>query len=407
MEQHEEKSPGLKWRPRAGGKKVPYWVANDAARKADYPILSMNLEGVPPAELAQRCQLLQAEMQDFLNTGPKRRLDYDGTLGSVFELYFDHEKSPYHKLKYSAKHPYFHYGDRLRRAFGSRKIATLTGLDVLNWHEQIARPDTVDGKRKLGAATTAVYVLTSALAFAEVCGVTDAARLVSAVRALTKAVLDKPKRRKEAPTHEQVTAARKAAHELRRPSLALGYALQFEGAIRQWDVIGQWLPLSDPRPSSVISGGKKWIGPTWANIDADMVMTYTPTKTENTSEATVHADLSMLPMVMEEIARIPPEKRTGPLLVSEHTRVPYTTENYADLWKTIRKRAGIPEAIWNRDLRAGGVTEGSRAGARIEDTAKLAGHSSHRTTAEVYDRDKLEAARRVAKARSERRASDG
>ena len=40
---------------------------------------------------------------------------------------------------------------------------------------------------------------------------------------------------------------------------------------------------------------------------------------------------------------------------------------------------------------------------RIDDLAKTAGHSNKRTTARVYDRDRLEAARRVATARKTHR----
>jgi hypothetical protein len=43
----------------------------------------------------------------------------------------------------------------------------------------------------------------------------------------------------------------------------------------------------------------------------------------------------------------------------------------------------------------------SQAGlCRADDLAKQAGHANKRTTARVYDRDRLEAARRVAQARS-------
>jgi hypothetical protein len=50
-------------------------------------------------------------------------------------------------------------------------------------------------------------------------------------------------------------------------------------------------------------------------------------------------------------------------------------------------------------MRAGAVTEGSQAGARLDDLAKHAGHASKRTTARIYDRDRVEAHRRVMHAR--------
>lgn len=45
-------------------------------------------------------------------------------------------------------------------------------------------------------------------------------------------------------------------------------------------------------------------------------------------------------------------------------------------------------------MRAAAVTEGRQAGAPTADVAKQAGHADKRTTARVYDRDRLESARR-------------
>lgn len=61
--------------------------------------------------------------------------------------------------------------------------------------------------------------------------------------------------------------------------------------------------------------------------------------------------------------------------------------------------ASIPAAVWNRDIRAGGITEGRRSGAEIGDASKAAGHTKVQTTARVYDRDVLDATRRVQRKR--------
>jgi integrase len=60
--------------------------------------------------------------------------------------------------------------------------------------------------------------------------------------------------------------------------------------------------------------------------------------------------------------------------------------------RSVEAEAGVPATVWNRDLRAGGITEARQAGAPTDDVAKTAGHSSKRTTARVYDRDTLERA---------------
>ncbi len=63
--------------------------------------------------------------------------------------------------------------------------------------------------------------------------------------------------------------------------------------------------------------------------------------------------------------------------------------------------------MWNRDICAGGNTEGLKVGALLEDRRKVMGHAADDTTAEVYDRDVLEAHRRVAKARTRHRSGNG
>src|SRR6185312_792445 len=47
--------------------------------------------------------------------------------------------------------------------------------------------------------------------------------------------------------------------------------------------------------------------------------------------------------------------------------------------------AGILPEIWNRDLRAGGISEARRAAVPLEDVAKVAEHDQQRTT-DGYDR---------------------
>jgi len=176
--------------------------------------------------------------------------------------------------------------------------------------------------------------------------------------------------------------------------------------MRQWDVIGQWVPLSYQTPSPVIDGNEKWIGLTWAAVDQNMILRYTPSKTQFTTGARGTLDLRECPMVMEELAWISVEARHGPLIVNLHTGLPYKQSIFRKIWRRAANRAGIEPTVWNRDLRASGVTEGRQAAAPTDDLAKVATHASKRTTARVYDRDHLEAHRRVMKARVAHRGKD-
>jgi hypothetical protein len=198
--------------------------------------------------------------------------------------------------------------------------------------------------------------------------------------------------------------------------LALAYAIQFEGTNRQYDVMGQWVPLSDKRPSAVIDGKEKWLGATWAQVDKNLVLRYTPGKTAGSTAKEVVIDFKACPMVMEELQHIPVEARTGPLIVNPKTGRPYKYSEHKQLWRrTIKRRkdgtnyrigiavdAGLPDDIWNRDLRAGGISEARRAAVALEDVAKVAGHAHERST-DGYDRAALVTHQRMMEARLKRR----
>jgi integrase len=287
---------------------------------------------------------------------------------------------------------------------GERRVDMLDGRDLRRWHTEWSAPLEQGGKPRLAAARMALIVLKTALTFCATCRKPGCAELRDILRNMRFAG---PRPRIEAPTAAEVIAVITAAHELGHSPAALAYALQFEGAMRQWDVIGKWIPLPDKKASLIIDGNEKWIGPMWSQIDEHLILRYTPQKTQFTSGAQVVLDLNKLPMVIEELTKVPVEARRGPLIVNTRTGLPYKSETFRDLWRKAANRAGIKATVWNRDLRAAAVTEGSQAGTPTDDLAKQAGHANKRTTARVYDRDRLEAARRVAQRRVAYRKENG
>lgn len=202
-----------------------------------------------------------------------------------------------------------------------------------------------------------------------------------------------------APTAQHIEAARRAARAAGAPLRALLYALIYDTTGREFDFLGQWLPLSDKKASAIISRGKKWIGPMWAVIDENLILKIKPTKTEDTTGVEVTFDLSVCPMVMEELAMIEPDSRKGPLIINQRTGLPYIYETFRLAWNADFEAAGLPVGAWCRDMRAGGVTEGGQSGASRDDQRKVAGHAKERQT-EKYDRDQLEAFRRTMKSRT-------
>ena len=138
-----------------------------------------------------------------------------------------------------------------------------------------------------------------------------------------------------------------------------------------------------------------------------MVLRYHPTKTEDSTGLMISYPLAKAPMVIEELAHWPQEVRTGPMVRSEETSLPYRSQIFRQRWSVDRKTAKLPSTLWARDLRASGITEGRASDVSTDDAAKVAGHADKATTSRVYDRAVLEAADRFADARIRGRERTG
>lgn len=404
MEDEEQvKAAGLKWMKRATGK-VPVWVADEDDVKAGYIPKTVNLLYLvdQPEMLKAKCDSLQADMLLWRTGHRGDPLHFDGTVKSLLSIYEIHKRSPYHKLKPGSLVPYNHYLKNLRGHIGPVRIDDISGVDLMEWH------DVWSGNgRYLAASAVARAVLFAATNFGIMLRLPGCAELQVVLSAAGK-TLPQPKRRKQAATAAQITAARAAAHEAGRPSSALAYALCFETTVRLWDVIGQWWPMDMGGISEVLDAERetKWFGLRWEDIDADLVLRYTPSKTVDSSGAETTYSLKKAPMVMEELKHWPVELRRGPVIVSEETGLPYRASIFGQRWTVDRKAAGLPVALWARDLRASGITEGRASNASLDDARQVAGHSDISTT-EIYDRAVLEAADRFADARIKRREQSG
>ncbi|WP_312016973.1 integrase [Bradyrhizobium jicamae] len=379
---------------------MPYWFADAAAVRAGFTIKSRNLSHLvsTPAQVVEQAQILQREMLAFMAGDQRGAVKFDRTFKSLLEIYQTDTESPYRTtIKKHTAQSYAVYLKKMIVHIGNRRIDECDGRDVRRWFRQWQTSG-------LGAARMSLAVLKAAVSFGIVCRLQGCAEFKTILGVLE---FERLPSRKFAPTAAQIIAARKAAHAAGAPERALAYAIQFETTLRQWDVIGQWVGLDDPRPSAVIGYGMKWIGPSWAAIDSNLILAKVkPTKTEDTSEVEVSFDLSACPMVCEELAHIPPAERKGPLIVNRDTGLPYIRHTFQNGWKADFKAAGLPAGMWNRDLRAGGITEGGMAGASKDDRRKLAGHAKEETT-EIYDRDQVEAHRRVMQKRKQYRAENG
>jgi hypothetical protein len=400
----EVKAKGLKWIKRSKGK-VPVWVADEKDVKNGFLPRTVNLSDFidQPDILVAKCNALQSNMVLFRTGYKADPLEFDGTVKALFSVYQRHPESIFRSLKPATRKTYCGFIPKIESHIGNRQVSAINGLDIKKYHRVWSR----SGKN-LATATTCLAIFESALRFGVMCRFEGCPELLTIVRE-SKRGLGRPKPRTSVVTASQVTSARKAAHAAGRPSSALAYALVFETTLRLWDVIGQWWPMEEGALSDVLDTNRraKWFGLRWEDIDENMMLTYTPSKTAETTGKSVFYPLSNAPMVLEEIANIPMDKRKGPMIVDETSGIPYYPKNFAYRWRLDRKAANIPSTVWARDLRASGISEAMANDASIDDASKVAGHSGTATTSKVYNRAVLEAADRFSAARLKGRKHSG
>ncbi len=391
-------APGLVWQFR----KVSWTPAWRPRPKYKHLMKRENLRHLldRPEELVNRCHYLEGQLEALIQEQSGSEIaTFDGTLGSLLKKYQTDPDSPYFSLRPKSRKPYDSYIRKLIRHVGGQRLNEITGIDLKKWHNTWSA-----NGQKLAASKMSRAVIDAAVSYGIMTRLPECLELREVLKAASRR-LPLPKRREVVITAEQVVALRAAAHAAGRPSSALAYALVYETTLRLWDVIGQWVPIDSPGISDVQNArtGNKWFGLRWEDIDGNLVLRYVPSKTSMKTGLSVTYPLTQAPMVMEELANWPEERRTGPVVVYEMNGRPYLSEVFSSMWCRDRKAAGMPDHIWARDLRASGISEARAAGVATDDAAKVAGHASTKTTSAVYDRAALEAAERFAEARTSKR----
>lgn len=410
MERRPEagEAPGLKSRPRADGTTAHYWVASAVSSKAaDYPQKTVRLHGDTDT-VAHMCRKLTAELREWLAAKGKGPAPiFTGTLKSLIAVYRQTPESPYHQIRHNTKGMYDESLDLLERTVGDRQLAKLTGLDFKRWYDNFRKPaDHTDKERaaaekdgralepkpeRVRRAFKAMQLLRIIMKFGVVANITECVRLVMV---LDQMRFESPGARKEAITFAQVQAFCAKAIELDRLSLAIAQVLEFELTLRQVDVIGMWEPAYGVN-GGIVDRGQRWIGGVlWSDIDVNGVLEKTTTKT---GQVATH-DTTAYPFLTSILDRVPSHMRIGPMVKDEGSGLPYRRRHFASCWRKVATDAGIPANVWNRDSRAGGITEGSDSGADIEHLRHHANHSNIATTGR-YNRKTVEKTRKVAELR--------
>lgn len=408
-------APGLVWRPRSSGC-VAYWVARRDITERGYSLKSTRLwppshgghPAAPDADewrlIGHRCVRLQAEMLSWANESPATwdpRMVYDGTVASLVRIFAGDPDSPYKELRWKTRKHYDRMLGYITATVGEMLVPALTFRDFRRWYERRSEPECPGGPRRKGrghAFMTYVRIVIGFGALLKLAGCRDAKEILSGMR------FENSKRRTTIITPEQVVAIIAKAHEVGFHSIALAQALQDGCIVRQKDVIGEYVPQSEPGLSEVLAHGEKWInGFHWKNVSPTHVLEHRLSKSirgranlaDPDAGKTKQFDLAARPMIMVELARIPEEQRRGPMVICEYTGLPWREKTFQAKWREIATAAGVPTNVQNRDTRAGGITDGRKKGIPLEDMRHGAGHSLISTTA-GYDRGDLDDDRKIA-----------
>lgn len=296
---------------------------------------------------------------------------------TLVAAYMHDKQGNFRTLRYATRQGYIRLCERIVERLGHKRLSRLTSRHIMRAHARWAKGGTD------AMAHSLVTMLRTVIGFgAAVLENKHCRRLRKSLSALR---FKMPRRRTRWISADQATAIRRRGRLRKLQAVALAQAIQFDCALRQKDVIGEWVPQhEDPTPSAIVKDGMKWVrGITMEEVDRDLVLTH---KTSKRGKVLVFP-LKKCPMVLEEWRSAP---ASGPIIVDPDTGLPYAAWKFRRLWRALAISAGVPKEAWNMDSRAGRITEVIAAGASLEDARKLAGHAQQATTA-LYSRGEEQA----------------
>jgi hypothetical protein len=393
-----DNAPGLTWRKTKIGWEARWLARTDLVKRGFGPrvirLWASEPGSIDPTDfeisyIRDRCNALQSEMLTWGRGGLPNE-SFDGTIASLVRAYQTDEDSSYKNIRYNTRQFYDSLCKVVIRDLGGKRIGEITARDLLRWHGQY--------NDRVAMGHSLVGMLRTLATFgATLLGVKDCREmklLLSDMR------FKAPKPRLERLTAQQVVAIRKHAPK----SIALAQAFQFELTLRQKDVIGEWVPISEPGMSAIINGNSKWLrGLDWKEIDANWICRHVTSKRQKE----IVVDLKLAPMVVEELGSLNRESfpASGPVIINEKKQAPYSAADFRRIWRAIADSAGIPRNIRNMDTRAGAISEATDSGASLEKVRKAATHSDIGMT-QRYSRGDEEAIAEVMQMRKTKRDRD-
>lgn len=391
---HIPDAPGLAWRPRNNGWAAVWLARQDIAKKGFKPstrqILVLEQPPTEAQETAIRiaCVRFQEEMYEFGNERPRV---FEGTLRALVSTYQTDPDSAYQTMRYRTRRDTDNLLKRIVAKHGKVRLADIDVRELKRWYEGFRWPDGKDGRELIATGHAMMTTFRMALTYGKVFEIEKTPRDKVSECARVREILSEMKfelarPRTEAMTLRQCEDIIAAAHKAGLPSISLAQALQFDLRARQRDIIGEWVPVSEPGISVIDHyHARKWLrGLRHEEISSTLVLNHPASKTGKMIER----DLSLYPMIMAELDRIPADKRAGPIVICELTGRPWKQNHFRIKWREIATTAGVPPTVFNMDSRAGGITETIEAtGGDLERARKEADHATQEQTAK-YSRHK-------------------
>ncbi|MGM5018684.1 hypothetical protein [Tardiphaga sp. 367_B4_N1_1] len=396
---HITAAPGLAWRPRKNGW-AAVWLCRQDIRELKFEPATHQI-GVFESELTEadlvlirkECERLQEEMYRFVENRPKV---FGGRYRDLINSYQTDPDSDYQRMRPSSRSS----ADSLLRRISKNKFADLKlrdiGLrDLRHLYNDFRWPDGEDGREMISTAHDVISMVRMTFSYGTKFEIEKASRDRLSECARIRSILREERFENAKPNEESMTlvqcegiVANAIADGF--PSIALAQTMQWALRARQKDILGEWVHEKE-RGISVIphADGLKWLrGARWEEISDTMRLSH-PISKSRTGKV-LERDLNQYPMLMAELMKVPPEKRTGPIVICEMTGLPWKTSTFRKFWRAIATKAGVPATVMNMHSRAGGITETIEAtNGNLEAARKEAEHSNISTTV-IYSRRKLQ-----------------
>ncbi len=280
------------------------------------------------------------------------------TLKQLIERFCEDQESSFQNLRYQVRVKHQRLLTRISREHGDCQLRNIRARNLMAWHKAWKSGGKIAIAHALVARLRVLFRFGATLLEDNEC--------IRLLNILSQTRFPNAVSRNLRITAEQVRAVRVKAHRRGWDSIALAQALQFELMLSQKDVIGEWVPISEPDTSAVIGQKGKWLtGLRWEEIDKDMILRRNQSSEKGKE---VEFDLKLAPMVIEEFAlwsRTPIAKLNraalsaiGPIVLCEITAYPWSTAEFRRKWRILAKDAGVPDSIKNRNSPRGSTTRG-------------------------------------------------